>query len=247
MSDLLPAGFFEAAGFVGVALYLGSYAALQFGLIRGSGYAYTLLNLAAATCILVSLVANFNRWSAIIQVSWIILSLYGLARFAMLTRRRRLTAQDRVLLGRWFPLISTPDAAQFMGAGEWIDIPPGTVIASEGEVIGALYFQVSGESEALLDDRTVGHIRGFGVIGELTCFTGEPAGATVRASSPVRAFRIGTPALVRLVKANSDLRLSLVEALGVETRGKLSEANARLGQREGPGAGPLADGPAPTP
>ena len=35
---------YEIAGFAGVAFYLGSYAALQFGWIKGSGYTYPILN-----------------------------------------------------------------------------------------------------------------------------------------------------------------------------------------------------------
>ncbi len=228
MTEVLPPFAFEAAGFLGVALYLGSYAALQFGWIRGSGYTYTLLNLAAASCILFSLLASFNLWSAIIQISWITLSVIGLARYFMLTHKRALTDDETAMLKRWFPLISTADAVQLLRAGEWVDFEDGAEIATQGKVIGALYFQIDGVTEARFDGKRVGAIRNQGVIGELTCFSGEPAGATVRAAGPVRCFRLSTEALRTLVRNNTDFRLTLIESLGTETRAKLTGANLQL-------------------
>jgi hypothetical protein len=58
--------FYNAIGIAGVALYLGSYAALQVGLLRGQSYAYASINLAAASCVLISLTQNFNLSSALI-------------------------------------------------------------------------------------------------------------------------------------------------------------------------------------
>ena len=71
---------YELAGFAGVAFYILAYALLQFGLLKGSGYVYTALNLAAAILVLVSLTAHFNLYSAMIQIFWITLSVIGLAR-----------------------------------------------------------------------------------------------------------------------------------------------------------------------
>ena len=48
---------------------------------------YTLMNMAAAICVLASLLQSFNLASAMIQVCWIAISLYGLARL----RRERHT------------------------------------------------------------------------------------------------------------------------------------------------------------
>jgi len=44
---------FDAAGLLGVACYIGSYGALQSGLIGGRSYAYILGNMAAASFILI--------------------------------------------------------------------------------------------------------------------------------------------------------------------------------------------------
>ena len=66
-------------GLLGAALYLASYAALQFGLINGGGLVYTAANTAAAGMVLVALSVDFNLASTVIQVIWMAL---GLGRIA---------------------------------------------------------------------------------------------------------------------------------------------------------------------
>ena len=56
----------DLAGIAGVAFYLGSYFALQAGFIRGSGYLYAVLNLAASSLVLVSLFNSFNVLSDLV-------------------------------------------------------------------------------------------------------------------------------------------------------------------------------------
>lgn len=79
-SNVLELSFFEATGLIGVALYLGSYAALQFHLIDCKGILYPILNFLAASCVLISLFESFNMSSAIIQISWITISSIGILR-----------------------------------------------------------------------------------------------------------------------------------------------------------------------
>ena len=76
----LEMSIFEIAGFMGVALYLGSYAALQLQLLDCNGIKYPFLNFLAASCVLISLSESFNMSSALIQISWIAISSYGIAR-----------------------------------------------------------------------------------------------------------------------------------------------------------------------
>jgi len=58
----------------------GSYAALQFQFIEGNGFLYPFLNFMAASLVLISLFENFNFPSLLIQISWIVISLYALSR-----------------------------------------------------------------------------------------------------------------------------------------------------------------------
>ncbi len=79
--EVLSAEVYQAVGVAGFVLYMLSYFLLQIGKIEGSGNAYILMNLSAASFVLVSLVHNFNLASALIQISWIFISLIGLIRF----------------------------------------------------------------------------------------------------------------------------------------------------------------------
>ena len=92
-------GVFDWIGMLGVALYLGSYAALQTGFLRGQGYLYPAVNMAAAGCVLISLANNFNLSSAIIQVSWIVISIVGIARMYYVQSRLTFTDNELLFMG----------------------------------------------------------------------------------------------------------------------------------------------------
>ncbi len=81
--------FFGLIGVAGFLLYMLSYALLQLGRISGHGYSYTVLNMLAATFVLISLLHQFNLASALIQISWIIISLIGIFRLWSSNRRRK--------------------------------------------------------------------------------------------------------------------------------------------------------------
>ncbi|MEO1491921.1 MAG: hypothetical protein AAFV19_07185 [Pseudomonadota bacterium] len=68
--------------FIGIGLYLCAYGAVQFGFISGSRLCFVLLNLAAASAVLVSLCKQFDVTIAVLQIAWIVLSLIGIARIA---------------------------------------------------------------------------------------------------------------------------------------------------------------------
>ena len=71
---------FEVAGIIGFFAYMGSYSLLQFGIIRGDSITYAAMNLVAALLIMISLSHSFNLGSALIQTTWITLSVIGICR-----------------------------------------------------------------------------------------------------------------------------------------------------------------------
>ncbi len=83
---LMKMSIYEAMGLVGVAFYLSSYAALQFGFIDGKKVSYPFLNFMAASCVLISLFENFNMPSMLVQISWITISLYGISKMLMVSK-----------------------------------------------------------------------------------------------------------------------------------------------------------------
>lgn len=77
----------DIIGIGGVVLVLLAYFLLQTGAVKADELRYPLINLAGAVMILVSLTRTFNLASFIIEICWIGISLYGIAR--ILVRRRK--------------------------------------------------------------------------------------------------------------------------------------------------------------
>lgn len=224
---------YDAIGLVGVVMYIAAYGALQLGLVQGSGYTYTLMNLAAALFVLISLMESFNLSSAIIQITWIVISIFGLARMFFLHYSTRLNTEETAFMKSKMPTLPKPLARRFLNAGLWVDAEPETEVATEGQPIGALIYLVSGAADVDIDGGTVGQLKPDTFIGELTCFDREPATASVKLTKKARFFRVSTDALTDICKRNPDLRFALENAIGRDTRMKLVAANARMSEAAG--------------
>ncbi len=222
---------FEFAGLLGVVFYLGAYLALQLGVLEGSGYPYASLNMLAAALILVSLVDSFNLWSAVIQISWIVISLAGMSLYFMRTRQITFTPEERAFLNAKFFQMSPIDARKFLSAGRWWTGDAGTVLATQGEVIGQLHYLADGAARVTMETRQVNEQGGRSFVGELTCFNAEPASATVTLDRPSRIFSIDAPKLRSLCARRPDLRLHIENSAMLDTHGKLLAANRRLLRR----------------
>lgn len=72
--------WYDWIGLLGSALVVGSYFLLQSGRLAGTGLPYQLINIAGSSCILVSLVGGFNLAVCLLQCTWIMISIYGIAR-----------------------------------------------------------------------------------------------------------------------------------------------------------------------
>ena len=71
-------GPLELIGIAGFVCYIGAFGVVQFGLMDGNSMAYSLVNVLAASFVGISLIAEFNLASALIQVSWIVIGTVGL-------------------------------------------------------------------------------------------------------------------------------------------------------------------------
>jgi hypothetical protein len=81
LSDLL--------GNIGVLLILLMYLALQMEKIDATRPLYSLLNAAGAALILLSLYFKFNLSAFLIEICWLLISLYGLYKAYVLTESDR--------------------------------------------------------------------------------------------------------------------------------------------------------------
>jgi len=80
-------GLHDLAGNIGVAIIVGTYLALQLERIRSTTLSYSLLNAVGAALIAVSLLFRFNLSAFVIEVFWIAISLVGVARWWLASRR----------------------------------------------------------------------------------------------------------------------------------------------------------------
>ena len=72
--------WYDWIGLLGSALVVVSYFLLQSGRLSGTALPYQLSNIIGSSCILVSLFGGFNLAVALLQCTWIAISVYGLAR-----------------------------------------------------------------------------------------------------------------------------------------------------------------------
>jgi hypothetical protein len=87
----------DLVGNLGVLLVLMTYLLLQMGRMEMRHPAYSGINAAGAMLILVSLAYNFNLSSFVIEIVWLLISLYGLVRWRREAIRFRLNAEQNEL------------------------------------------------------------------------------------------------------------------------------------------------------
>ncbi len=78
-------GPLQLVGLMGFLVYLFSFGWVQIGWLDGNSAKYSLCNVLAASLVAVSLFAEFNLSSALIQGSWIFIGLFGVVK--RLTRK----------------------------------------------------------------------------------------------------------------------------------------------------------------
>ena len=69
---------YDIVGTIGVALIVITYAGVQLRKMEVTSLTYSALNLLGALMILLSLAYNFNLASVVIEIFWIIISLWGI-------------------------------------------------------------------------------------------------------------------------------------------------------------------------
>ena len=73
--------WYDVIGTLGVAIIVITYVLLQTERIRSEHVAYSILNAAGASLILVSLYFTFNLPSLIVEFFWLLISLYGIGKY----------------------------------------------------------------------------------------------------------------------------------------------------------------------
>jgi hypothetical protein len=74
---------YDILGTVGVAIIILAYVLLQIGRVRSEQLVYSLLNAIGATLILISLYYAFNFPSFVVELFWLLISLFGIGKYIL--------------------------------------------------------------------------------------------------------------------------------------------------------------------
>ena len=99
-----------------------------------------------------------------------------------------------------FAHLEPDERVELLQHGQWVNIPPGETIVEEGEIGDAFYAIGSGHVEVLEHGSRVRTMDSGDHFGEIALLLDTPRTATVRATTPVRAFRLGREGFDKLVK-----------------------------------------------
>lgn len=213
------------AGVVAIAVYLASYAALQLGGIKGNGYLYPILNIIAASAVLLSLLETFSLSVAILGTCWIAISVIGILRLYFISVSIRFNAEEDAFLRHMLPDLPHPTARHFLNAGVWEEAGIGTELTRYGVPVDRLIYLSRGAADVVVGGKIVGQIEDGSFIGELSSLSKNPATATVCLSTQSRFFSINVAKLRLLTKRLPELEIAIQKSFVSETGKKLDAAN----------------------
>ena len=81
-------GWYDLFGNIGVALMVVGYLLLQAEKLRSSDLSYSLMNAVGALLVLISLLYRFNLSAFLVEGFWLLISIYGLIKFAARPRAK---------------------------------------------------------------------------------------------------------------------------------------------------------------
>jgi hypothetical protein len=221
----------DGVGALGVMLYIGSYAAMQLGFVRGQSYIYAILNAAAAACVLMSLSDQFNLSAAAIQATWIFISVMGIIRLLALKQRARFSPEEQVFLDAKLARLPLSDARRLLDLGHWVDIEAGAVLTEELEPVSHLIYVASGDVDIATNGTVIANCRTGDYVGEVTWATGAPATAAAITRTACRCLFFNAHELRRLANKSDAVKAALGASVAASVREKLVLSNVAAAGR----------------
>ena len=99
-----------------------------------------------------------------------------------------------------FRHLDSTQLAELIEHGEWLNIAPGTTIVEQGDVGDDFFAIGSGRVEVLVDRKSTATLGPGSYFGEIALLEDVPRTATVRALTPLRAYRLDRDGFDRVVK-----------------------------------------------
>jgi CRP-like cAMP-binding protein len=215
-------------GTVGVIGYVGAYLALQLGLLKGDGYMFPALNLAASLSVLISLTRDFNPFSTTIEICWITISIIGISRIYLVQRFIKLSEEEAEVARRIVPSLKKDRARRFLRLGRFVDVPVDYVLTTQGQPVVDVAMVMNGICHIERGATHIASISAGALVGELTLSTGAPATATVRAVEPSRLFLIDRKALLGFLQRNPEALADMERSIAGDLRLKLTNTTTKL-------------------
>lgn len=215
----------DTIGLAGVVLYVLAYFLLQIQVLASDRYTYTVLNLLAAGCVLFSLQTHFNLASAIIQISWIAISLLGLTRIYLIRHHTKFSEREHAFLDAKLAHMPPHWARRILDLARWCDGADGETLTHQGEPVAQFSYILDGKALVFVGGKIVAEIGPGTLVGELSCLHGTPASATVVVQGNAQLMQINASALRRLCRRVQGLEQHLELSFGREMRDKLLASN----------------------
>jgi len=219
--------FLGIVGLFGVGLYIGIYILLRLEILRGGSFPHSLLSLIGASCVLLSLTENFNLSSAIIQSTWIVISILGLGRLYFINKTTKFDRLELIFLKTKLPRLTNAHAKRLFGMGEWKSGRRGEVLVSQDQQVEKFCYLAEGQADVFIDGELSATSKKGDFIGEITYLSGEPATGTVVLSEPSTYFCIDVMAMRKLAKFNNTLHYEIEKSIADDLRGKLARTSRK--------------------
>lgn len=143
---------------------------------------------------------------------------------AIMARNRlrvRLSGEEHGLHKQRFGKLDQVNFDRLARAGHWQNVPPGTVLAEEGQAVDSVYLLLGGNARVDSAGRTIAMVQPGSFIGEMSFLSGEPAAATVTTVAPSRVFAVPQERLRDLLRSHDEIRVVLQELFGHDLVQKL--------------------------
>jgi len=163
-------------------------------------------------------------WNAVfVAINFVMLIL-------LLRERRQLQLDaDAALLKRGlFAELDSLNFGRLLHAGEWIELPRGSVLTREGEAVASFYTIANGLAEVEVRGHVVSILQNGSFVGEMSLLTNAPASATVTTLAVCRLLRIDTTRLNELLVRYPEVRAGLDRTIGRDLARKLRSTRGRL-------------------
>jgi CRP-like cAMP-binding protein len=148
-------------------------------------------------------------------------------RIVTLTLERRpvvLSDREEELHRLAFGCIDKRDFLKMASLARWVDVSPGEVILKKGQQISDAIVLISGQTEAVLNGKTILAFRPGQLIGNVNAYSGLANPADVLARGPTRLATWDLEHMREFTESRPELRAKLLEIRSADLAAKLRES-----------------------